>query len=47
VVVAAWMTGRAIYIRTVSDAVAALMAGSIITAVVLLLCAARTLPDLW
>jgi hypothetical protein len=47
VVVAAVMTGRAMFQRAVSDAVLGLMAASIITATVLLWCAARTLPDLW
>jgi hypothetical protein len=47
VIVAAVMTVRALFQRTVSDAVAGLMAAWIITAIVLLWCAARTLPDLW
>jgi hypothetical protein len=47
VIVAAGITIRAMFQRTVSDAVAGLMAASVITAIFLLWCAARTLPDLW
>jgi hypothetical protein len=47
VIVAAVMTVRALFQRTVSDVVFGLMAASIVTAIVLLWCAARTLPDLW
>jgi hypothetical protein len=47
VIVAAGITVRAMLERTVSDAVAGLMVVSVITAIFLLWCAARTLPDLW
>jgi hypothetical protein len=47
VIVAAGITVRAMFQRTVTDAVAGLMTASVITAIVLLWCAARTLPDLW
>ncbi len=47
VIVAAVMTVRALFQRTVSDAVAGLMVASIVTAIFLLWCAARTLPGLW
>ncbi len=47
VIVAAVMTVRALFQRTVSDVVAGLMAASIVTAIFLLWWAARTLPDLW
>jgi hypothetical protein len=48
VAVAASLTGLAIFRRTVSDAVASLMALATVTAMVLLWCAARTFPSsLW
>lgn len=47
VIVAAGITVRAMFQRTVSDAVAGLMVVWVITAIFLLWCAARTLPDLW
>jgi len=47
VIVAAVMTGRAMFQRTVSDVVFGLTAASIVTAIVLLWCTVRTLPDLW
>jgi hypothetical protein len=47
VVVAAVMTGRAMFQRAVSDAVLGLTAASTVTAIVLLWYAARTLPNLW
>jgi hypothetical protein len=47
VVVAAGIAVRAMFQRTASDAVAGLMAASIITSIMLLWWAARTLPDLW
>lgn len=47
VIVAAVMTGRAMFQRTVSDAVLGLMAASIVTAIALLWSAVHTLPNLW
>ena len=48
VVVAVGITVRAMFQRTASDpVVAGLMAASIITSIMLLWWAARTLPDLW
>jgi len=47
VIVAACITGRAMYRRSVSDAVAGAMAASVFAAIVLLWCATRLLPDLW
>lgn len=47
VIVAAGITVRAMFQRTVSDVVFGLMAASIVTAIVLLWCAVHTLPDMW